>query len=147
MTINISLMTKEDIDDVINVGLLSLKESFSKGAFLKELSNPIAKYLVLKSNDVIVGFIGVWTILDEGHIMDIAVHPQYRNKGIGSLLLEFLISKLESFGLKSMTLEVRASNIVAKALYKKYGFEEEGVRKGYYSNNKEDAIIMWYRPM
>lgn len=147
MTINISLMTKEDIDGVINVGLLSLKESFSKGAFLKELSNPIAKYLVLKSNDVIVGFIGVWTILDEGHIMDIAVHPQYRNKGIGSLLLEFLISKLESFGLKSMTLEVRASNIVAKALYKKYGFEEEGVRKGYYSNNKEDAIIMWYRPM
>lgn len=145
MTISISLMTKEDVSDVLNISLLSLNESFSEDAFLKELSNPVAKYLVAKSNNVIVGFIGIWTILDEAHIMNIAVHPQFRNRGIGSLILEFLISKLESFGLKSITLEVRSSNIVAQSLYEKYGFKEEGIRKRYYSNNKEDAIIMWYR--
>ena len=145
MKIDISLMTEDDIDEVLNISDLSLKESWSRDSFFNELSNPVAKYLIAKVNDKVVGFAGIWTVLDEGQITNIAVHPDFRNIKIGSALVEGLISNLNEWKLNSMTLEVRKSNIPAQNLYKKYGFKEEGLRKRYYSDNKEDAIIMWYR--
>ena len=145
MKIYISLMTEDDIDEVLNISDLSLKESWSRDSFFNELSNPVAKYLIAKVNDKVVGFAGIWTVLDEGQITNIAVHPDFRNIKIGSALVEGLISNLNEWKLNSMTLEVRKSNIPAQNLYKKYGFKEEGLRKRYYSDNKEDAIIMWYR--
>lgn len=145
MKIYISLMTEDDIDEVLNISDLSLKESWSRDSFFNELSNPVAKYLIAKVNDKVVGFAGIWTVLDEGQITNIAVHPDFRNIKIGSALVEGLISNLDDWKLNSMTLEVRKSNTPAQNLYKKYGFKEEGLRKRYYSDNKEDAIIMWYR--
>lgn len=145
MKIDISLMTEDDIDEVLNISDLSLKESWSRDSFFNELSNPVAKYLIAKVNDKVVGFAGIWTVLDEGQITNIAVHPDFRNIKIGSALVEGLISNLNEWKLNSMTLEVRKSNIPAQNLYKKYGFKEEGLRKRFYSDNKEDAIIMWYR--
>ena len=143
--ISISLMEENDLEDVLEVSSLSLKESWSKGAYQKELSNPIAKYLVAKENNKVIGFAGVWTIVDEGHITNIAVHPNSRKKGIGSALLSSLIENCKTWGCNSLTLEVRESNIPAQNLYKKYNFKEEGVRKKYYKDNNENAIIMWYR--
>ena len=145
MSVNLSLMTKEDLDQVLEVSSLSLKESWDLDSFSKELSNPLAKYLIAKINDKIVGFIGVWTIIDEGHITNVAVHPEFREKGIGSILLTSLIEYSKDWGCNSLTLEVRSSNNAAKGLYKKFGFLEEGVRKKYYRDNEEDALIMWRR--
>ena len=145
MKIDISLMTEDDIDEVLNISALSLKESWSRDSFFNELSNPVAKYLIAKVDDKVVGFAGIWTVLDEGQITNIAVHSDFRNSKVGSALVEGLISNLNEWKLNSMTLEVRKSNIPAQNLYKKYGFKEEGLRKRYYSDNNEDAIIMWYR--
>ena len=143
--ISITLMEECDLEAVLEVSSLSLKESWSKEAFKKELSNPLAKYLVAKENNKVIGFAGVWTIVDEGHITNIAVHPNFRGKGIGSILLSSLIEHCKNWGCNSLTLEVRASNAPAQNLYKKYNFKEEGIRKKYYKDNNEDAIIMWCR--
>jgi ribosomal-protein-alanine N-acetyltransferase len=138
-------MEKDDLRQVLEISSLSLKESWSFDSFSKELSNPLAKYLVAKTDDKTVGFAGVWTIVDEGHITNIAVHPNFRKKGIGSALVQSLIDHSKAWGCTALTLEVRASNTSAKNLYKKFGFIEEGIRKRYYQDNKEDAIIMWKR--
>ena len=93
----------------------------------------------------VIGFAGLWTIVDEGHITNIAVHPDYRGKGIGSKLVKSLIDNSKDWYINDLTLEVRYSNKIAQNLYKKYGFIEEGIRKNYYADNKEDAVIMWRR--
>ncbi|MBD7912973.1 MULTISPECIES: ribosomal protein S18-alanine N-acetyltransferase [Clostridium] len=145
MSVKLSLMKKEDLSQVLEISSLSLKESWSLDSFSKELSNPLAKYVVAKTDNKTVGFAGVWIIVDEGHITNIAVHPEFREKGIGSDLVQSLIEHSKSWGCHSLTLEVRASNKPAQNLYKKFGFVEEGIRKRYYQDNKEDAIIMWKR--
>ncbi len=91
----------------------------------------------------IIGFAGLWLMVDEAHITTIAVHPDYRGKGLGELELVSLIDIAYQIGAKWVTLEVRVSNHVAQSLYRKYGFREAGMRHQYYSDNQEDAIIMW----
>jgi len=98
---------------------------------------------VAEVDNKIVGYGGFWVVVDEGHITNIAVHPEYRSKGIGSKIMEGLIELAKKNGIISMTLEVRESNIVAQHLYAKFGFRPLGRRKGYYQDNNEDAIIMW----
>lgn len=145
MSVTLSLMKESDLTDVLEISTLSLKESWSLDSFTKELTNPLAKYIVAKSNNKIIGFAGIWIIVDEGHITNIAVHPEYREKGVGSALVSSLIEKSKEWGCTALTLEVRFSNIPAQNLYKKYGFENDGIRKNYYHDNNEDAIIMWKR--
>ena len=94
-------------------------------------------------NEIVVGYAGMWKIQDEGHITNIAVHPEFRGVHIGKALMSQLINEARSLGVNSMTLEVRKSNIIARNLYESFGFKEAGVRKGYYADNKEDAIVMW----
>ncbi len=91
----------------------------------------------------IIGFAGLWLMVDEAHITTIAVHPDYRHMGLGEFLLVNLIDIAYSIGAKWVTLEVRVSNYVAQNLYRKYGFREAGLRRRYYSDNQEDALIMW----
>jgi ribosomal-protein-alanine N-acetyltransferase len=91
----------------------------------------------------IVGFAGLWLMVDEAHITTIAVHPEYRHRGLGELLLTSLIDIGYEIGAKWVTLEVRVTNYTAQNLYRKYGFHEAGVRHRYYSDNGEDALIMW----
>jgi len=123
---------------------LSFSVPWSRDAFIEELSrNTLARYLSAKIDERVVGYAGMWKVLDEAHITNIAVHPEFRRNNIGYLLLESLIQLARRECVQSMTLEVRKNNIIAQGLYKKYGFKEVGVRKGYYSDNDEDAIIMW----
>jgi len=145
MSVKLSFMTKDDLAGVLEISSLSLKESWSLDSYSTELSNPLAKYIIAKVNNKTVGFAGVWTIVDEGHITNIAVHPGFRMQGIGSILLSSLIERCKDWGCYSLTLEVRSSNDAAKSLYKKFGFLEEGIRKKYYNDNEEDALIMWRR--
>jgi len=91
----------------------------------------------------IIGFAGLWLMVDEAHITTIAMHPEHRRLGLGELLLVSLIDIAYTIGAKWVTLEVRVSNYAAQNLYRKYGFREAGLRHRYYSDNQEDALIMW----
>lgn len=91
----------------------------------------------------ILGYAGLWLMVDEAHITTIAVRPEYRGRGLGELLMVGLFERAMEIGARWVTLEVRVSNHVAQNLYRKYTFHAEGIRKGYYSDNNEDAVIMW----
>ncbi|MPQ43561.1 ribosomal protein S18-alanine N-acetyltransferase [Clostridium tarantellae] len=145
MDFSIKSMTLECINDVIEISNLSFPVAWSETSFLNEIKNPLAHYLVAKAGEKVIGFIGAWSIIDEAHITNIAVHPNYRKQGVGDLLIEGLFCLSNELNLIALTLEVRASNIPAQNLYKKHGFVEEGIRKKYYEDNNEDAIIMWKR--
>ena len=139
----IEKMTSKDIDGVFEVEKSCFEHYWSKESFKKELTNDSARYLIAKIDDKVVGYVGIWLILDEGHITNVAVHKDYRGQKIGDKLVQALVDLCKENNIQSMTLEVRVSNMVAQNLYKKYGFKMAGIRKEYYSDNKEDAIIMW----
>ena len=111
--------------------------------FEKEMTvNRCARYLVAEENGRIVGFAGAWMILDESHMTNIAVLPEYRGRGIGRRLMEALMQYASNLGVSYMTLEVRAGNEKARALYASLGFIRVSVRKKYYEDNGEDAYLM-----
>jgi len=139
----IELMKIDDIKNVLEVENKSFTIPWHEESFVQELTNNIAVYLVAKIEGKAVGYVGVWKILNEGHITNIAVHPNYRNKGIGRALVSELLLLCTKDGIETFTLEVRKSNLIAQKLYKDFGFVEAGIRKKYYSDNNEDAIIMW----
>ena len=116
---------------------------WSREMFADELKSNIAHYLVaIDDKKNTLGYIGMWKILDEGHITNVAVSPNYRRQGIGEKLICELINNAKKFELVMLTLEVRKSNVPAQNLYSKYDFKEVGIRKKYYSDTNEDAIIM-----
>ena len=139
----IERMTSKVIDGVYEVEKNCFEHHWSKDAFVKELKNDVARYLVAKIDGKIVGYVGIWFVVDEGHITNVAVHSNYRGRKIGDELVKALVELCRENNIVSMTLEVRVSNVVAQNLYKKYGFKLAGIRKEYYSDNKEDAMIMW----
>jgi len=142
--IEIRLAEPDDIFSVYDISTLCFPISWSISSIKGELtSNTHARYVVAVQNGNVIGFAGLWIIVDEGHITNIAVHPNFRRKGIGLLLMNSLLTISKHEKLIGLTLEVRKSNLSAQNLYKKLGFVEEGVRKNYYSDNGEDAIIMW----
>lgn len=136
-------MEADDVDGVVEIEKMSFATPWSKEALSMELENDLAVYMVAKYNDKVIGYAGLWMIIDEAHITNIAVHKDYRGNGISKLILSSLINICKIKGTKSMTLEVRKSNEVAKNLYKSFNFEEVGIRPKYYADNNEDAIIMW----
>ena len=139
-------MELSDIEDILVVEKLSFSIPWSKDSFEKEIvDNNLATYLVAKVNEKAVGYIGMWKVLNEGHITNVAVHPEFRHQGIGDQLVSELLSLCEKENIDLVTLEVRKSNYNAIKLYEKHGFVAEGIRKAYYQDNKEDAIIMWKR--
>ncbi len=116
------------------------------------VDNDQATYYVADMSDqgepaetAVIGYVGVWQILDEGHITNVAVDPRYRRRRFGETLVLWMQDQTARKGVRSWTLEVRASNEAAINLYTKRGFIAEGVRRGYYQDNGEDAIIMWWR--
>ncbi len=144
MKITYNLMTDKDINGVFNISNSCFSMPWSMESIKGELNNPLAKYIVARDEDSnsVVAFVGVWIVVGEGSITNIAVHPGYRKQGIGGKLLDFLINLCNDLDCSLINLEVRASNYAAQGLYKKYGFVVDGLRKGYYEDNKEDAILM-----
>jgi len=140
----IDLMTVNDIPGVQVIERYSFPTPWSMRAFVSEITeNDCAHYLVIRKNGQVVGYVGMWLILDEGHITNIAVHPAWRRRGIGTKLLQAISAHAYRLGARRMTLEVRRSNYQAQALYQKLGFSFAGVRPKYYLDNGEDALIMW----
>ena len=142
--IAISAMTLDDVNGVQEVERASFPVPWPASAFRHELTqNRNARYIVARDGDRIVGYTGLWLMVDEAHITTFAVHPDARRRRIGERLLQRLFDIAQDIGAEWLTLEVRASNIAAQRLYEKYGFKRAGVRRRYYSDNGEDALIMW----
>ncbi|MBI2873950.1 MAG: ribosomal protein S18-alanine N-acetyltransferase [Firmicutes bacterium] len=132
-----------DIDDIMAIERVSFPTPWSRHAFVSELSqNPYAEYYGAVQDGRLIGYGGMWLILDEAHVTNIAVLPQYRRRGVGEVLLKVLMEKAGLKGADWITLEVRESNLGAQRLYQKHGFSQKGLRRGYYTSTKEDAIIM-----
>lgn len=141
-------MRVADVDAVMEVERRSFPTPWSRHAFMAELlDNDRAHYMVarlpVETGGAVVGYIGLWLIAGEGHITNVAVHPDFRGKGIGERLMRAIEELVKKRGATRMTLEVRVSNDVAQRLYRKLGYIAAGIRRRYYRDNDEDAIIMW----
>jgi ribosomal-protein-alanine N-acetyltransferase len=135
-------MKPGDLPAVIEIEKVSFTTPWSETSFFNELKNPRSFQKVAKKGGKVVGYIcGGW-IIDEGHILDVAVDPKYRSLGIASALVSLAIERLREEGCRFVFLEVRDSNEPAKKMYAKFGFEFLGTRKNYYLSPSEDAVIM-----
>ena len=144
---DISLMTLEDVDAVHAIEAATFPVPWSRESFEKEVTeNRCARYLVLREDGACVAYAGMWLVLDEGHITNIAVRQDRRGLGYGEAVTRALIQLAADSGLSFLTLECRRSNLVAQALYHKLGFRDVGFRKRYYENS-EDALIMFLQPL
>ena len=136
-------MTIEDVDAVTAIEAATFPTPWSRKSFEEEMTrNACARYLVAEVDGEVVGYAGMWVVIDEGHITNIAVRADQRGKGIGRLLTEGLVQYAANLCVTYMTLEVRRSNTVAQNLYQSVGFVSIGVRKKYYEDNGEDALFM-----
>ncbi|WP_137792232.1 ribosomal protein S18-alanine N-acetyltransferase [Bacillus sp. E(2018)] len=133
-----------DIDDILGIEQASFAVPWSREAFYREIvENQFAHYLVIEDSFQPVGYCGIWLVMDEAHVTNIAILPSYRGRKLGEMLMREAIKLAKMHGAATMTLEARVSNHVAQNLYKKLGFEAGGIRKNYYSDNGEDALVMW----
>lgn len=141
--IEISPMVLADIDAILQIEKASFTTPWSRKAFVAELSeNHYAHYLCARLGERVIGYGGMWLVLDEAHITNIAVGPRARGHGVGRRLLEGLLATGYEKRCLRYTLEVRRSNIIAQKLYESCNFQQKGVRFGYYTDNYEDAFIM-----
>ena len=141
-------MTLADLPAVHAIEHASFSTPWPDDAYRSEIeTNRLATYLVARAGDEVVGFAGIWLMVDEAHITTFAVDPDWRRRGIGERLLLTLLDVAVERGAREATLEVRLSNVAARRLYEKYGFRPVGLRPRYYSDNGEDALIMTTEPL
>lgn len=144
MTITLRRASFKDAGAMSELDKLCFPSPWSKAAFEEEFSQKsISFYVVAEDKGELLGYGGLWEIGNEGHITNFAVHPEYRKKGVGTAILQKLLELTEDRGISEYTLEVRPSNKEAIGLYEKFGFKLGGLRKEYYSDNREDALILW----
>lgn len=142
--ISFRLASLEDIGKLVEIESRSFSAPWPEEAFYNDIAhNRFAYYVFITLDGIEVGYCGVWIILDEAHITNIAVLPEHRGKKLGEQLLFKVMNLAKEAGANKMTLEVRVSNDIAQSLYKKLGFQEGGIRKRYYTDNQEDALVMW----
>jgi ribosomal-protein-alanine N-acetyltransferase len=140
-------MTEADLPQVFAIEQETFSDPWSEEDFLNSIHDQNNSYLVSVMEDRIVGYCGYWGVAGEGDIFNVAVKIEFRGKKIGFTMLSALIKEAEGRGITSLTLEVRISNASAIHLYEKLGFKSEGIRKDFYSKPKEDAAIMWLKPI
>ena len=135
-------MNESHVKAVAELEKLCFFEPWSENSVASELKNKLALWLVAEEDGRVAGYIGSQTCGDESDVMNVAVHPDFRRRGIAEALINDLVEQLNAIGSHCLTLEVRASNVPAISLYEKLGFTEVGRRKNYYRNPKEDALIL-----
>ena len=138
----IETMNSSHVDQIAQLEKLCFSDPWSVNSIASELDNKLSFWLVATEEDRVTGYIGSQTVMDETDMMNVAVHPDYRRKGIAEALVNGLVEALKRKESRCLTLEVRASNVPAIALYEKLGFSEIGRRKNYYRNPREDALIL-----
>lgn len=136
-------MTMADVDQVYALELAVFSTPWSRQSFVDEMGkNVCARYLVAEAQGEILAYAGAWLVMEEGHITNVAVTEQCRGQGLGTQIVQELMQYAANMGVQYMTLEVRKSNLAAQKLYHKLGFIELGVRKRYYEDNGEDALLL-----
>ena len=135
-------MTADHVAQVAALEAICFHDPWSEKSVASELTNPLSLWLVALDGNRVAGYVGSQSVLGESDMMNVAVHPDYRRQGIAEQLCLALVKELKEKGNHCLTLEVRASNEPAKALYEKLGFLQVGLRKNYYRNPKEDACIL-----
>ncbi|MCR8636684.1 ribosomal protein S18-alanine N-acetyltransferase [Paenibacillus radicis (ex Xue et al. 2023)] len=137
-------MRLDDIPAICEIEREAFTTPWTSGAFHNELTNnQFARYMVMEYEAQVIGYGGMWLVIDEAHVTNVAVREGYRGKKLGEMLMRELQKTASFLGAERMTLEVRPSNIIAQRLYEKLGFHSVGVRRGYYTDNREDALVMW----
>jgi ribosomal-protein-alanine N-acetyltransferase len=141
-------MRLDDLPAIEAIERNSFTTPWPRQAYRSELeNNRLAQYLVVRAGDEVVAYAGMWMMVDEAHITTFAVHPGWRRQRIGEQLLLSLIDIARDRHAREVTLEVRLSNLPARRLYEKYGFRPVGLRPNYYSDDREDALIMTTEPI
>ena len=130
------------LEQILEIENLSFSVPWSPGGFLQELENLVSQLCALTSESIVLGYICFRTIQKEAELLDLAVHPRYRGQGHGAFLLTKMIDHGFSKGISTIWLELRASGSTARKLYEKFGFVESGRRKNYYTDPREDAVVM-----
>ncbi|MCX5813084.1 MAG: ribosomal protein S18-alanine N-acetyltransferase [Proteobacteria bacterium] len=138
----ISKMQKGDIEKILEIEKRSFITPWTKKMLNETLSSPISISLVIKESKLLLGYIMLYSVLNEAHILNLATNPDYRRRGYASRLIRHTIEYCEKRDISEFFLEVRDSNIKAKKLYRMFGFEVIGKRKGYYTDTHEDALVM-----
>ena len=141
----VPLTSPQEIDGILAVEAESFTNPWTRDMYLAELEHHGVAYFLLAKNDdgQIVGFCSFWYVLDEVHVNNLAVLPEYRRRGVASAILKHMFSETRRMGAKRVTLEVRRSNVAAQQLYENFGFAVAGVRRGYYRQPEEDALVLW----
>lgn len=135
-------MTAENVPQVAALEKVCFSDPWSEKSVASELENPLSRWLVALDGETVAGYVGSQTVLDETDMMNVAVHPDFRRQGVARALILALTEELKNRGSRCLTLEVRASNDPARALYESLGFVLVGIRRNYYHNPKEDALIL-----
>ena len=135
-------MNESHVAQVAALEKQCFSDPWSENSVASELENPLSLWLIAEENGAVCGYVGSQTVLDETDMMNIAVHPDCRRKGIAAALITELVSRLKARGSRVLRLEVRESNFSAIALYEALGFTQLGLRKNYYRNPKENALIL-----
>ncbi len=135
-------MTSDHVGQIAYLETLCFSDPWNEAGIASELTNPLSLWLVALEGDTLAGYIGSQTVMGETDMMNIAVHPDHRRKGIAEALVCALVEELKNAGSHCLTLEVRASNLPAQKLYEKLGFAQIGLRPRYYRHPKEDALIL-----
>ena len=135
-------MNEGHVKTVAELEKICFSDPWSENSVASELKNKLALWLVAEEEGRVAGYIGSQTCTDESDVMNVAVHPDFRRRGMAEALVNALVAELKAIGSHCLTLEVRVSNVPAVSLYEKLGFTEIGRRKNYYRNPKEDALIM-----
>jgi [ribosomal protein S18]-alanine N-acetyltransferase len=135
-------MNLKDLEEVLEIELRSFRAPWTRNMFLEELSNRSSRLIVFRLGQRIVAYVCYWVVLDEIHLMNIAVCPEHRSSGLGNFVMEHLEVICGRSGLKRILLDVGRKNVAACALYSKRGFTPIGFRKNYYSESQDDAIVM-----
>ena len=138
----ITKMTESHVAQVAELEKLCFRDPWSENSVASELHNALSLWLVAVDGELVAGYVGSQTVMDESDMMNVAVHPDYRKQGIATALILGLVEELRKRGSRSLTLEVRASNENAISVYSKLDFQEVGRRKNYYRNPREDALIL-----
>ncbi len=136
-------MTTADVGMVANLEKEAFPDQWDEVMLLNEMSNCLAKYIVLEVEDSLVGYAGFWLIAGEAQITRVAIAKDFQGRGLGKKLTKAKLQLAWDSDAYGVTLEVRASNASAQRVYADCGFVQEGVRPGYYADNNEDAVIMW----
>lgn len=131
------------LERVLEIEKLSHSAPWSEASFRNEFDAPQSVFLAAIADGKVVGYGGAWVLIDEAHITNVAVHPDYRGLGLGRKLMNEVLARSKERGAECATLEVRAGNAPAIKLYESMGFVSAAIRKAYYPDNKEDAVVMW----